>query len=399
MACSTNSNRTALFIDETGRSDRLQRIPFMTNCFNEAWLQTLLAENPTLIPSGEFGSEYQPLVCIGREVPVGSGDTKGYIDNLYISPTGAITIVETKLFRNQEARREVVAQIIEYAKELQKWDSSKLNEVASDYFYKTDGQAADIIDIMARKGYLTLSDEGQLNDNINNNLSTASLLLLVIGDGIRSGVQQLASFLNENTSMQFKLGLVEVEVYRFNNGVITIPNVIAKTNTVDRYTESTVFPKAKQKEQICRPVLSRREFVSAFADNGGFSPDEITEFILDLEAISGLSVQITPTELTIRFSPAEGKTYALYTFSISLGHSDFYIMPGRIQNALRRHGLFPFDADDFLDFFKPYVDTSRCKTAPYENLAGYYYADMGIVLQHTREFITAAEKFAVQLSN
>ena len=85
MACSTNSNRTAMFIDETGIGEKLQRIPFMSGSFNEAWLQEILAENPSLIPSGEFGAEHSPLVCIGREVPVGNGDTQGYIDDCYSS--------------------------------------------------------------------------------------------------------------------------------------------------------------------------------------------------------------------------------------------------------------------------------------------------------------------------
>lgn len=397
MACSMATKRTPMFINENGIGTKLQRVPFMSGAFNEAWLQQLLADNPDLIPSEEFGSEYSPLVCIGREVPVGSGDTKGYIDNLYISPSGAITIVETKLFRNQEARREVVAQIIDYAKELQKWDSKKLNQVASDYFYKTEGQAADIIDVMANKGHLTLSDEGILNDNINFNLKNAHFLLLIVGDGIRSGVQQLADFLNENTSMRFNLALAEMEIYRYNNGVIAIPNVITKSVLIERYADEPI-PFGKNKD-IIKPVLSMNEFIKIFAEQGGYNADEITEFILDMEAIPGLSVQTTRTELTIRFRPVEDKTYALFTFSISLGHADFYIMPQRIQNALQRHGFFPFDADDFLEFYKPYIDTDRCKSVPYEDTRCFYYADMDAVLRHTKEFITAAEKFAVQISN
>lgn len=397
MSCSVKTKRTPVFVDENGRSEKLQRIPFMSGAFNEAWLQQLLADNPDLIPTSEFGSDYSPLVCIGREVPVGTGDSKGYIDNLYVSPSGAIIIVETKLFRNQEARREVVAQIIDYAKELQKWDSQKLNQVASDYFYKTEGQAANIIDIMANKGYLSLSDEGILNDSINHNLNNAHFLLFVIGDGIRSGVQQLVQFLNENTSMRFNLALAEMEVYRYNNGIIAIPNVITKTVIVERHIDA--LPSADRNEQIIQPVLSMSEFIRLFSDYGGYNADEITEFILDMDAIPGLSVQTTRTELTIRFHPAQDKTYALFTFSISLGHADFYVMPGRIQSALQRHGYFSFDADEFLEFYKPYVDVDRCKSVPYEDTKCFYYADMERVLQHTKEFITAAEKFAVQISD
>lgn len=393
MACSVNTKRTAMFIDETGNGEKLQRIPFMSGSFNEVWLQELLAEHPTLIPSGEFGVEYSPMVCIGREVPVGQGDTQGYIDNLYISPSGVVTIVETKLFRNQESRRTVVAQIIDYAKELQKWDCEKLNEVASDYFYKTEGQAARIIDVMARKGHLTLSDEARLNDSINENLSRASFLLLIVGDGIRSGVQQLADFLNENTSMRFNLGLVEIEVYQYNGGVIVIPNILTKASIVERNIGIASFSAKEPISPIQRPVPTVQEFVRAFAENGGYNEDEITEFILDMQEIHGLSLKTTPTELTIRFSPADSYSYALFTFGISQGSADFWVMPGRIQWALKRHGIFPFEADGFLDFYKQYINTNRCKTPPYENIDGFYYADIDTVLNHSKQFITAAEQF------
>ena len=393
MACSVNTKRTAMFIDETGNGEKLQRIPFMSGSFNEAWLQELLAEHPTLIPSGEFGVEYSPMVCIGREVPVGQGDTQGYIDNLYISPSGVVTIVETKLFRNQESRRTVVAQIIDYAKELQKWDCEKLNEVASDYFYKTEGQAARIIDVMARKGHLTLSDEARLNDSINENLSRASFLLLIVGDGIRSGVQQLAYFLNENTSMRFNLGLVEIEVYQYNGGVVVIPNILTKASIVERNIGIASFSAKEPISPIQRPVPTVQEFVRAFAENGGYNEDEITEFILDMQEIHGLSLKTTPTELTIRFSPADSYSYALFTFGISQGSADFWVMPGRIQWALKRHGIFPFEADGFLDFYKQYINTNRCKTPPYENIDGFYYADIDTVLNHSKQFITAAEQF------
>ena len=175
MIYSERTGRSAAIIDENGSVSKLNRIPFMQGSFNEAWLQELLEDNPTLIPSGEVNGEYAPLVCIGREVPVGSGDMQGYIDNLYITPSGCVVVVETKLFRNQESRRTVVAQIIDYAKELQKWDCSKLDAVARDYTYRKTGQSFKIIDLMAKHGYLSLSDEARLNDSINRNLAYNNL--------------------------------------------------------------------------------------------------------------------------------------------------------------------------------------------------------------------------------
>jgi hypothetical protein len=41
--------------------------------------------------------------------------SNGYIDNLLMTPSGDIAIVETKLFRNPQARRAVLAQVLDYA--------------------------------------------------------------------------------------------------------------------------------------------------------------------------------------------------------------------------------------------------------------------------------------------
>ena len=58
-----------------------------------------------------------PLLCLGREVPTAVGP----IDGLFLSRNGYLVLVATKLRRNPEAWREVVAQIIDYAAQLRRW--------------------------------------------------------------------------------------------------------------------------------------------------------------------------------------------------------------------------------------------------------------------------------------
>lgn len=104
-------------LDDAGRS--LVRTDATPNdSRNEAWLQELLYSHPELLPVDGFDESFSPPIPIGREVRTASGP----IDNLYVSPTGGITIVETKLWKNPEKHRTVVAQIIDYAKELATWD-------------------------------------------------------------------------------------------------------------------------------------------------------------------------------------------------------------------------------------------------------------------------------------
>ena len=95
----------------------LQRVPLMEKVFNEKWLQNLLFENPTILPFSDLEPTFDRSIPIVREL----GTEAGPVDLIYMNSKGYITIVETKLWRNPDARRSVVAQIIDYAKEIAEW--------------------------------------------------------------------------------------------------------------------------------------------------------------------------------------------------------------------------------------------------------------------------------------
>ena len=97
----------------------------------KAWLQRLIMRHPSLLPVDQIEPAFNTLVPVCIELPMQSG----YLDNLLVTPTGDLALVECKLWRNPEARREVVAQIIDYAKEMSCLD---LRDVTGgDQSYKT----------------------------------------------------------------------------------------------------------------------------------------------------------------------------------------------------------------------------------------------------------------------
>jgi hypothetical protein len=101
-----------------------KRVSFTQKTFDENRIQELICAHPEILPVNEIEPIFSPLISIGREVPTKAG----FIDNLYLSPQGYLTIVETKLWRNPEARREVVGQIIYYAKDISKWSFKELED-------------------------------------------------------------------------------------------------------------------------------------------------------------------------------------------------------------------------------------------------------------------------------
>lgn len=82
--------------------------------FDEALLQKLIEETPNVLPIREFLPSTTAVFSLGRELKVDIGGKDGYIDNLLVTNDGYIVIVETKLHRNPEATRDVVAQTLQY---------------------------------------------------------------------------------------------------------------------------------------------------------------------------------------------------------------------------------------------------------------------------------------------
>jgi len=96
---------------------------------SEEELQMFLRDHAELIPVDEIELGTPPLLCIGWEVSVASGSE----DLLYVDETGLLTIVETKLRKNPEARREVVGQVLEYGAQASAWSPDDIEMKAQKF--------------------------------------------------------------------------------------------------------------------------------------------------------------------------------------------------------------------------------------------------------------------------
>lgn len=396
------TKRSAKFIDSDNNVSFIERVSVTSGAFDETWLQNLIADNPDLLPTEEVGYQYSDLVCIGREVKVGEGESKGRIDNLYVTPYGNVVIVETKLFRNQESRRQVVAQIVDYAKDVHLWDAEKLDNICSDYYYEKTGKAYKIIDVMAEKGYKTFSDEGELTDSINKCLSSSSFLLMIVGDQIRSNVEKLSTFLNENLSMNFNLALVELEFYSKDNGMIVIPNLLTKTTVIERTylvdsksatfsTEDNLIQKSDEKKTyISKPVLSKKDFVSRFAQNGGYDEDDLLELINDVESLSGVTINLYPTELKIRADKISSVPVDIVIFTIGNDNAILYYKPARTKECVKKAGGSLADTDSLLENLYQFVWEEKCRGNT-EN--SWHILSLDKIYNNKEKFLRILEEF------
>jgi len=163
-------------------------------------------------------------ICTELNTPAGP------IDNFMVTPSGLPVLVECKLWRNPEARREVVSQILDHAKELSRWSSSDVQREVSRRL-KRDGNP--LLDLVRAAD--SRIDEQQFNDALTANLRRGRFLLLIVGDGIREGVEAIAEYLQLHAGLHFSLGLVELPIYAMPTGDrLVAPRVLARTALVTR---------------------------------------------------------------------------------------------------------------------------------------------------------------------
>jgi hypothetical protein len=139
-------------------------------------------------------------------------------------------LVECKLWRNPEGRREVVGQILDYAKELSRWSSSDLQREVSRRLNRDGNPLLEKV-----RAIEPTVDEMQFNDALTANLRRGRFLLLNVGDGIREGVEAIAEYLQVHAGLHFSLGLVELPIYVMPDGNrLVVPRVLARTTIVTR---------------------------------------------------------------------------------------------------------------------------------------------------------------------
>ena len=86
------------------------------------------------------------LICIGAGVHL-SGKSLHMVADLFLSPDGSISVAVHSSTGNAPAMSSFISRI----------GFSGLDMIASDYYYKTEGQAFGIVDIMARHGHIVFS--------------------------------------------------------------------------------------------------------------------------------------------------------------------------------------------------------------------------------------------------
>ncbi|MBW3597796.1 MAG: hypothetical protein KY475_11035, partial [Planctomycetes bacterium] len=327
-------------VDAGGRAERLERLSLGERTVSEDWLQKQLFECPELLPIDEIEPDYGPLIPIGREISTDAGP----LDNLYISPRGLLTLVEAKLWKNPQARREVVGQIIDYAKEVSRWSYEDLDAKAKK---ATQKSLWELISSCAER-----LEEARFVDAVSRNMRAGRFLLLIVGDGIREEMERLAEFLQSTPQLRFTLALVELQLYRLGSDgrLLVIPVVVGRTTEVVRAVVRVTSTEGAHVDvsldvrddpdnaTLRRPALTYDEFFAELANSGASSPaiDVARKLYDDFSRDPRFKIEWKAASLTIKLrDPVE--TSRVYSVLIVEKAGRAYV--GWLGDQLKRVGV------------------------------------------------------------
>lgn len=239
-----------MFVDVDNRVQalspvRLGQTPEEDGKRREAFIQNLVHDHPNLIPMAEIEPAFSPLISVCKELPTPAG----YLDNLFITPWGGLVLGEAKLVRNPQARREVVAQALDYARAVADWTYDDLEAAVRAALRQPDFTLWSLVQAESDL------DENQFTDAVQRRLRSGRLLLLIIGDGIQEGVEALTAHLQLHAGLHVGLALLDLSLWRnVDGGLIVVPRVPMRTVLIERGIVQVEVPGVRVVEPVTQPA-------------------------------------------------------------------------------------------------------------------------------------------------
>ena len=259
--------------------------------YDEKWLQELIQACPTLLPVPEIEVGFGELIPVGQEVACGHGS----IDNLFVTAEGNIAIVETKLWRNPEMRRKVVAQALDYATALSRMKYEEFEAAALGALKPAEQPTPATLYNLARSKPNAVV-EAVFIENICRNLRLGRMLVIVAGEGFKAETELLAEFVQAHVGAHFYFALVEISLFKMEEGaILAVPQAVAKTILIERGIVQiidgnvSVKPSPADKNLAGKSTTMTQElFMEALAKRGPALPEALSNF---LDRIKDLGVE------------------------------------------------------------------------------------------------------------
>ena len=240
---------------------------------SEDLFQRLIEQHPGILAGDQITPE-QPRkwIFIKREMGVPSqegGNDQWFLDHLFIDQDAIPTFVEVKRSTDTRIRREVVAQMLDYAANaVAYWPVEKIRELYEARFENSDIEPLSELE-------MSPDEADSYWEKVDSNLRLGKLRLLFVADEMPSSLQRIIEFLNDQMTNTEVLGLEIKQFISKGNERILVPKIIGKTQAAVQaksrsgfaWTEETYFEHIRkhsgaEAEEVCRKALK------AFQDLG-----------------------------------------------------------------------------------------------------------------------------------
>lgn len=399
MASSKRYGQSVYLPDfEGGRAERLHRLRLSVDrdgsAYDEAWLQKLLFETPEILPIGEIDPSYAPAVPLCREMPTPAGP----IDIAYINENGMLTLVECKLWRNPQARRDAVSQILDYAKEVGRWTYDDLSAAVGRALGQKGNVPFDLLKAQAKE-----LDEATFIDDTARNLAHGRFLLVIVGDGIRENVEHIAEYLQQYAGLHFTFALVELAIYDMPKnspgGVIVQPHVLAKTVEIERAVvrladsglrvDMPEIEETKTSARKRKSKITEEDFFDQISDVDKDLPRRIKSFFAECEAI-GLTITHSRASMILHWHYDDWGTFNFGTFFPSGQFQTNYIVSATYEGGDEKIGV------SYLEGLAALIPGAWVKTDGdywcWHVVVGRSFPEIGAALQRADDWVTLIQK-------
>ncbi len=235
---------------------------------SEDLLQALVAQHAEILADEDAGQG--PLLLIRREAGVNDqadGGGRWSLDHLYVDTEGIPTLVEVKRSSDTRGRREVVAQMLDYAANAK--TSFSAERMAT--WLEDDAQARGTTAAQALSDTLSVDNPEAFWTTVATNLDAERFRLIFISDVIPRELRRIIEFLNGQMT-QTEVLAIEVKQY--------VDDLAQHQTIVPRVIGNTETAKRTKRTRSSRPNTDRPSLLAALAD---VDPDaaEAGEALLD----------------------------------------------------------------------------------------------------------------------
>lgn len=205
----------------------------------ESQMRDLIHDHPGVLPVHALDPSLGRVFAVAKELSIPG---VGFVDVLLADEHGRLIVAECKLWRNPQARREVIGQILDYARELSRWGYEDLQRQIS----ARQRRGGNVLYELAREAGSDL-DEASFVDRVTRDLAAGRFLLLIVGDGITEGTRRIGEYLRDQPGLAFEFGLIEMAEYRYADAAgqertIIQPRILAQTTVIERHVIRSEVP-------------------------------------------------------------------------------------------------------------------------------------------------------------